>query len=393
MSRTEGLAELHRKLDEIYYDSADPGSFGGVSRLYRRAKELGIPGITLARASRYLSDQQSYSLHKPARRNFRRNKTVVGHIDQQWQADLADMQGLAKENEGYKYLLTVIDVFSKYAWVIPVKNKSASAILAAFQELFNRQAKPRKPKRIQTDAGKEFLNTQLQNYLREQNILHFHSASDKKAAVVERFNRTLKHRLWAYFTANQTYAYTPILQNIVNAYNHSHHRTLGMAPAEVRIKDELRLFRKMFPEALRSKVKRSRAAERKKYIEPGKMVRVSKVKGHFEKGYMPNWSEENFYVSSKRNNKKRTGMERPLYELRDKGGEDIKGSWYSEELQPIEKNRYLIEKIIRKRKGRKLSGNSSAPAEVLVKWKGWPAKFNTWIPADDLIRIKKNEDV
>ena len=105
------------------------------------------------------------------------------------------------------------------------------------------------------------------------------------------------------------------------------------------------------------------------------MVRVSKVKGVFDKGYIPNWSEEHFLVESQRSNP------RKVFKLSDKGGEEIKGSWYPEEVQLIDKNRYLIEKVIRKR-------TSKGVKELLVKWKGWPAKFNTWVPESDLERIQ-----
>jgi len=106
------------KLKEIYYDPNDPGSYGGVEKLYRRAKEVGERNITRKDVKQFLTDQHSYSLHKPARRNFTRNPTYVKGIDQQWQPDLADMQGLKKENDHYGYIMTVIDVFSKKGWAI-----------------------------------------------------------------------------------------------------------------------------------------------------------------------------------------------------------------------------------------------------------------------------------
>jgi transposase InsO family protein len=182
--------EQYRHLDKIYYNPQKEGSYGGVERLLRDAKAEGL-NISRDVVESYLRDQASYSLHKPARKNFKRNQTVVGGIDQQWQADLADMQQLSKFNNGFRYLLTVIDVFSKFAWVIPVRNKSATDIAEAFKELFKSSA-PRKPKKIQTDAGKEFLNSDVQKLFKSKSIQHFVSDSDKKAAVVERFNRTIQ---------------------------------------------------------------------------------------------------------------------------------------------------------------------------------------------------------
>ena len=135
--------------------------------------------------------KQAYTLHKPARRHYTRNHIYVGGIDVQWQADLADMQGLACQNDGMRYLLTVIDVFSKFAWVSPVKSKDGPAVSAAFRQVLERAA-PRRPRRLQTDKEKEFFNASFSNLLRHQGIQHFASESGQKAAVAERFNRTIK---------------------------------------------------------------------------------------------------------------------------------------------------------------------------------------------------------
>ena len=110
-----------------------------------------------------LGRQASYSLHKPSRKNFKRNQTVVGGIDQQWQADLADMQALSTRNKGTKFILTFIDVFSKYAWAIPVKNKGGPEMKNAFELLFQMSKRP-KPDKLQTDSGKEFLNKEVQKF-------------------------------------------------------------------------------------------------------------------------------------------------------------------------------------------------------------------------------------
>ena len=310
----------------------------------------------------FLSDQQSYSLHKPARRHFARNPTYVRGIDQQWQADLADMQGLRKDNQQFNYIMTVIDVFSKKAWAIPVKSKSSKDMLDAFKQLFS-QAHPRKPERLQTDAGKEFLNKDVQALLKREGIHHFYSNSDQKAAVVERFNRTLKTRIWTYFTAHQTQRYLDILPQLIDSYNDTYHRSIGRKPNQVRKEDENEIWVRLYGDGSKGVSRLHRK---------GELVRVSKVKGVFEKGYMPNWSEENFVVDSDRSNPRR------VYKLKDEAGEEVKGSWYPEEVQPIKKNRYLIEKILRKRTAKK------GEKEVFVKWKGWPQKFNSWIPETNI---------
>jgi transposase InsO family protein len=366
---------LNRILSELYYDPSNEGSYGGVNRLWMSArKQPGLESITQEQVKRFLVDQHSYSLHKPARRNFKRNKTYVAGIDRQWQADLADMQDASKDNDGFRYLLTVVDVFSKFAWVIPIKDKSAHSLVQAFKALFT-ASDPRRPLKLQTDKGTEFLNAPVKRLLSSLNVHLFASNSDKKAAVVERFNRTLKTRIFHFFTHRRTYRYIDVLQRLVDSYNNSVHRSIGMAPSRVRIQDEDRIWVKLYGSGGLA------PANSSKGIRDGRMVRVSKVKGIFEKGYLPNWSEEHFTVDSSAKHP------RKVYKLKDDSGETVHGSWYPEELQPIEKNKYYIEKVLRTRsaKGRHRKG-TAAKKELLVKWKGWPAKFNSWIPESDVYR-------
>ena len=357
---------LFKELDKIYYNAGEPGSFGGVKRLFSNAKAKGLK-VNEKIIKNYLAAQASYSLHKPARRHFSRNPTIVGGIDQQWQADLADMQAIAKENNGVHYLLTVIDVFSKFAWVIPVKNKGSKEMVEAFKILLVK-SNPRKPQKLQTDAGKEFVNNDVQKFLKTEGIHFFVSHSDQKAAVVERFNRTLKTRIWAYFTAKQTTRYIDKLDEFVKSYNNSFHRSIKMCPSEVTPKDEDKIWLTLYGKKKNTSVKKSRL---------GQKVRINKIKGVFAKGYVPNWSEEHFHV------KKEVAKKRPVYRLTDDQGDDIKGEFYEEEIQPIEENRYLIERFLKKKK------EPSGKYLYFVKWKGWPSKFNSWIPEKLFTKLRK----
>ena len=350
------------KLKELYYDPGDEGSYGGVERLFQRAKDAGIAGVKRADVVNFLQNQRSYTLHKPSRRNFKRNRTVVKGIDEQWQADLADMQGLTRQNSGYRYILTVIDVFSKFAWAIPVKEKSGTEMLRAFKKLFF-DAAPRKPKRIQTDKGKEFLNKDVKGYLGDMGIELFQTFSDKKAAVVDRFNRTLKTRIWTYFSAQNTKRYIDVLPKIMKSYNNTPHRSIGMPPSQVKEKDKNRIWVRLYGDGsqLVPKIK----------MTPGQKVRVSRVKGIFDKGYLPNWTEQHYRLEGT------SARDRRTYKLQNIRGEPIDGSYYEEELQPIRDNEHKIEKILRRRV------NADGSKEALVKWKGWSDKFNTWISTDD----------
>ena len=142
------------------------------------------------------------------------------------------MQAIARQKKGARYLLTVIDVFSKYAWVAPVKSKDSAAVTEAFRQILN-AASPRHPNRLQTDKGKELFNAPFAALMKRHNIQHFACESDEKAAVVERFNRSIKTRIWKYLSDGGTVCWVEVIQKLVDAYNHSYHRSIRMAPANV----------------------------------------------------------------------------------------------------------------------------------------------------------------
>lgn len=360
------MAERHdTELKKIYYDVTSNGAYGGVERLYKEAKRRNLK-VSRSTVKNFLADELAYSLHKPARKNFKRNRTYVSGIDAQWQADLADMQALSKDNEGYRYILTCIDVFSKYAWAVPVKDKGANSMVQGFKELFT-QAGNRTPKKLQTDKGTEFLCKQVQALLKTKSITHFASNSDKKAAVVERFNRTLKTRIWTYFTAKNTKRYVDILPKLVAAYNATTNRAIGMAPAKVRKVHTNSIWKRLYGDGSRYDRGNSRNQP-----EAGGLVRISRWKGNFDKGYLPNWSKEVFHVAKVFQHPHKT------YEVHDKEGEEILGNFYGKELQKVKAGEYVVEKVLKQRR------LADGTYEVLVKWQGWSAKYNSWIPKDSL---------
>lgn len=373
MDNTWSEDSIAKQLHHLYYAAGDSGSYGGVNRLLQRAREVGIPA-TREQVLRFLNGQLSYTLHRPVRHTFTRNHTYAARIDQQWQADLADMQSLAAENGGYRYILTCIDVLSRYAWAVPVKSKSSNDMLVAMKQLL-RIAKPRKPERLQTDKGKEFFNAGVSGLLRQNGIHHFASNSDQKAAIVERFNRTLKNRLWTYFTANDTSQYIRVLGDIVDAYNRSWHRSIHMRPADVDTEAAAeKAWKSLY---YYTDVKRKRPVRAQAPVDEGKNVRISRWKGEFEKGYLPNWSREHFSVQGRANHPQE------LYKLADASGEPIEGLFYRHEVQPVPHDTLQVERVLRRRRSR-----PDKREEVFVKWRGWPDKFNRWIPQADLKRYK-----
>lgn len=204
-------------LEKLYYDPGHYAGYSAVDNLTRAAK----PNFSRDEVKRWLESQDAYTLHRPSRRKFPRLHYNVTNIDDLWEADLIELRNLKSYNDGYSYLLVIIDVLSKYAWVEPLRNKTSDCVTRALQLVLAR-SEGRAPVYLQTDKGKEFIASPMQKFL-EENDIRFRVARnpDVKAAVVERFNRTLKERMWRFFTHRNTRRYVRVLQDIVCAYNHT----------------------------------------------------------------------------------------------------------------------------------------------------------------------------
>lgn len=296
-------------------------------------------------------------LHKPARRNFRRRRVVLKGIDDLWQADLIEMIPYEKDNLGYRYILAVIDCFSKFAWVEPCKRKSDQEIFNAFKKIL---IQGRYPRNLQTDQGNEFYNKKFKKIIDEYNVNHYSTYSNIKASIVERFIRTFKTNLWKYFSVQGSYKWFTCIQNIVTIYNNTKHRTINMKPIEV-------VGTKIEKTLLEKRYRRPPVFSIPRYIV-GDSVRISKNKGVFEKGYKPSWSTEIFKID-------KVNKTNPVtYLLRDSTGQEIAGCFYEQELQVTKHpDVYLVEKTIRK-KGDKF----------FVKWLGFDSSHNSWVKKEDL---------
>ena len=175
------------------------------------------------------------------------------------------------------------------------------------------------PEKLQTDKGTEFLNRNFQSFLKGKNIHFFTTNSELKASVVERFNRTLKTRMWKYFTTKNNCVYNDILQDIVYGYNNSYHRSIGRAPASVSLLNVGQARRKLYGNSWTK-------PGRKFKFKLGDQVRISKSRRTFKKGYLPSWTQEIFTVT------KIIPRVPPVYRLRDYAKDEIKGVFYVEEL-------------------------------------------------------------
>jgi len=225
-------------MESVYHDHRAPGSFGGVERLRRYA------GKRRKQVVDYLAGQDAYTLHKPIRRRFARRRTYSKGIADLYQIDLADLSNLSTYNDGYRYLLNCIDVFTKRAWSIPTKIKMGREVSNAFERILDE----RPCNMVQSDKGTEFIDSTFQSMLRRRGIKFYTSENeDTKAAVVERFNRTLKKNMYRHFTAKHTRRYVDVLQDLVESYNHTYHSSIGMAPADVTLDNEDVVRARLYP--------------------------------------------------------------------------------------------------------------------------------------------------
>lgn len=169
---------------------------------------------------------------------------ITYEIDDLWQADLVEMIPYSKMNKGFKYMLTVIDVFSKYAWAVPVQDKTGWSITEAFKSILGERV----PRNVQTDKGLEFYNKDFQSLTAEYKIKHYSSNSELKASVVERFNRTLQKKMWKRFTINGNYKWIDMLPELLEQYNNTKHRTIKITPVEASKKKNEQSLKPIFRE-------------------------------------------------------------------------------------------------------------------------------------------------
>ena len=307
------------------------------------------------------SDELGDELPKPIRRKFAKRRVFASGVDAIWTADLVDMQSFSRYNKGYKYILMIIDVFSKYGWAIPLKTKTGLEVTKAFQHLWQSQTPPQK---LWTDKGKEFYNRPMKELLEKNNVELYSTENEEKSSVVERWNRTIKRNMWKYFTANNTMKYVDVLPEIIEKYNNTYHRSIKCTPTFAREpSSQQHVFEALY--------ERVQPITKPKY-KVGDRVRIVKKKKAFEKGFTPNWTEELFTISEVKPTKPVT------YKIKDTSGEEIQGTFYEPELQKTKQEVYRIEKVLKKRT------SNNGVKQVYVKWKGYSNDFNSWIPLTDL---------
>ena len=320
-----------------YRNPLNPGSLGGLTR-FAKDNNISVKGTR-----EVLERDLEYTLHKPRRHRFPTNPVVVFGIEEQWVTDLIEVGNIAK---GYRYLVMVVDMLSKHAWVQPVKNKTGQAVTDAFEKILKWK---RKPINLQTDDGKEFYNKTFQDLMKRKGIHHFLTSGDTKASVVKRFHRTLKKRMYRYFTVRDALSYPPMLKELVLGYNRSYHRSIKMAPEKVNAHNEEQVWKNLYAKRLGMK-------RPKPKLKVGDRIRLNKKYRVFKKGYLPGWTEEVFVVA------RVTWGVVLTYKIDKWDGTPLSDTFHTQDLQKVtvmDDDLFRVQRII-KRKG----------DEVLVRWKG-----------------------
>ena len=305
--------EADKVLKDKAYDIASNPKYDGYQRVLASMiykffdKNLMGSGFKkLKNSSSLLADE----LHKPIIKKFDKRKVYLQLKDNIWGVDLVGMQSLSRKNKGIKHLLCAIDLYSKYAFVIPLKDKKGIRIVNAFNKIIKQSS--RKPNKIWVDQGGEFYNV-FEKWLSDNDINMYSMYYEGKSVVAERFIRTLKNKLYKHMTATGKNVYYDVLDDVVNKYNNTKHSTIKMKPIDVGDNNK--------------RVYIDEHNEKDSRFKVGDRVRISRYKNIFAKGYTPNWSKEIFIVDKTNDTVPYT------YNLKDLNDEEIIGSFCDKELQ------------------------------------------------------------
>jgi hypothetical protein len=350
-------------LKDIYYNLNSPASYAGINKILVEAKKKN-KNISIKDVTDFLSKERTYTLFKPRRIRFKRLRTIPTGLNTDWQCDLCIFDSIKKENDNNAYLLVCIDVLSRKIYVAPARTKKSEDMIKSFDIIFDKSKIF--PNKLYSDAGVEFQAKKMLNYFNEKNIIkHVMYTPNLHAGVVERANRTIKGRLYKYFSEKNTTRWIEIIDKIVNGINNSINRTIGMKPNSVNYENAHELLERVY--------KSNRDENANPKFKIGDIVRISKEKTKFEKGYLPNFTDELFKII------KVSLTDPPSYRIADLEDNKIESVFYEQELVLTTKDTtYRIAEVIktRKRKGIK---------ELFVRWVGYSEKHNSWIKESDLV--------
>ena len=315
---------------------------------------------TLRLGNNFNMEDLSNELNKPVINKFERKKIVINHIDEIHSCDLVDMQKYSKMNKGYKYIFTNIDIFSKYAWSFPLKSKTIKDIKPCFEKIF----KQRKPKYIWSDQESVFFSKEMLKFFEDNDIKIYHTYSNLKAVIIERFNRSLRELMRKSFAKNNNTVWYNVLPNLIKTYNNRYHHTIKMKPINVNKTNEKYIKNNFYTYDVTNKIPKFKIND---------LVRICLERRElFDKSSANiKWSEELFKIHSIDKSNIIT------YKIKDLNNEIIKGIFYEKELQKTrdDGDEYIIEKILKTNKNK-----------IYVKWRGYNSSFNSWIDKNSVTK-------
>ena len=350
-------------LNRLYYTVKLPSALSSVKKLYQYAKREN-PSIKYKDVQTFLKSQTVYTIHKPVIRNFKRNKIICINLFEYSFSDLIDYSQYKSENGGFAYILCTIDGFSRYAKAHALKRKDGLSIRNALDSVFPRET----PVHILTDNGREYNNKIVLNWCKENDVNLIAYADDKiKSSMAERFIRTLKSKIHKVFSTKGDHKWIDILQDVVESYNNSYHRVIKMSPVNVTPYHRKNILKNIY--GVDSVLE---LLPKETFItHPNDRVRLVRSKATFDKSYHPTHTEETFDIV-----KRYPKSNYPMFSIKDKKNELIKGKFYKQEIQPVIETSdtyFRIEKILGKRTRRGIK-------EVKVRWLGYSPLFDSYIP-------------
>ena len=332
----------------------------------------------------WLAAQDSYATFKQTKKRFPRPKVIVSSKDQMWDCDCLSMKYHLEDNKGYGYILVCIDVFTRFMFTRPLVALQGILVKEAYESIFELNEKPQT---IRSDHGSEFVNKTIKQYFKEENIKHYLTTTEIKTSHGERVIQTLRMRIARMFRANNNFNWIDHLSEINDAYNNSEHSVIHSSPMEAMCATEKT---ELWHWQYKRNDKVTKTGPNLSYLfDVGDRVRIAFLKKSFHRAYDHTWSKMIYTIT---NRKMQQGFQK--YKIKTWDNEEIIGEYYKEELQKIvvtgdDTTTYEVENILDERiVGKK----NNKITEVLVKWLGWDAKFNSWIPKSNLADLDRPQD-
>lgn len=363
------------------YTGAEPSSFSSSQRLKGDFEDYSKTFIedALAKNETYVSYKQYRKFnHYPMIKSYRKREL--------WEGDLIFFidNTLIEKNEGFQYILAYIDVFTKNVFVSPIKNKRAETILEETKILFKKYGKPEK---IRTDLGGEFNNAKFRNFLKHEDVALFFALSDRKAAVIERFNLTIQTLLYKVMKEKNTLSWVECLPICLSIYRNRIHSTIKLSPNDAEKKENSEKVFSVLMERYSKDAKRKIDKNKKKpKFSVGDFVRLFIKREKFQRGYKSNVSVPYYriYNIDRRLSKDRYYLEDPNFLIEGRA-EQLVGGFFGDELvksfPPVKFELDPSHTIRFRGKGRN--------RKAFVKWKGWPDRYNSWINASEITKLNK----